>query len=391
MQNINQVRRSFRLLKTEIILGNMEFMIPIMNLFWMNYIGMDQLDIAITQASFMVIMVIMDVPMGLLADAFSRKWANVIGDLILSIGFLGYAFTQTMWQVIAAEVVLAVGMSCTSGADGPLLEEYCNKLDRDYRYESAKIQKWTPLVMALAMTLGGFIGAVSPRLTIVLTAMPFLVGAILGMFLCEDKRIREPDAKHPLRDVRTVVSYCFRGHDELAATIWARTVLAASTHTLVWVTTPILLLAGVPVWLVGVGWAVNNVGASLGAFAASKWGIRLGTHQAFVIPMCVLVASCTILGLFPNIATAFLFAVFGAIKGWGIAIMPARVQQLAPEKIKSSVNSVSTTLSRIVYIPLVILIGWAGKNVPSNALMLNAAIFTVLGVSVLPKLRRHTE
>lgn len=390
MHENKRVHRSLRLLRAEIILGNMEFMIPIMNLFWMNYIGMDQVQIALAQGAFMVIMVIMDVPMGLLADAFSRKWANVIGDLVLSIGFFGYAFAQSLWQVVAAEVVLAIGMSCTNGADGPLMEEYCDKLGKDYLYESARIQKWTPLVMALAMTFGGFLGFFSPRLVIALTAVPFFIGALLGVLLCEDRRVREPDAKHPLRDIRSVVSYCFHGHNELAATILARTVLGTSTHTLVWVTTPILLLAGVPVWLVGVGWAINNIGASLGALMASKWGIRLGTSQAFVFPMFALVASCTILGLFPNVATAMLFAVFGAIKGWGIAIMPARVQQLAPERMKSSVNSVSTTLSRIVYIPLVYVIGLAGKTVPSHALLLNAAIFTVLGVSVLPKLRRHT-
>lgn len=389
MQDIKRVRRSFVLLRAEIILGNMEFMVPIMNLFWMNYIGMDQVDIALVQAAFMVIMIIMDVPMGLLADAFSRKWANVIGDLVLSVGFLGYAFTQSLWQVVVAEVVLAVGMSCSSGADGPLMEEYCDKLGMDYRYESARIQKWTPLVMALAMTIGGLLGTFSPRLVIVLTAVPFFIGSILGVFLCEDKRPHAHTTRHPIHDIKSVLHYSFRGHKELAATIWARTILNASTHTLVWVTTPVLIASGVPVWLVGVGWAANNVGAAIGAWIASKWGIEMSTKRAFTLPLAVLIGSCLLLGLFPNVVTVSMVMVFGAVKGWQLAIMLPRVQQLAPDAIKTSVNSVASTLSKIVYIPLVLLIGRAGSSVPTNALLLNAAIFACLGLLVLPKLRRH--
>jgi MFS transporter, DHA3 family, tetracycline resistance protein len=389
MESAKKIRMSLSLLKGEIILSNMMFHIAVMNLFWRDYAGMSQVEVSISQAAFMVIMILLDVPMGWLADAFSRKWANVFGDFVLGLGFIVYVFADTLWWVIAAEVVLAIGLSASSGADGPLMEEYCNKLGKNYAREQARLQQWTPLVMAGAMAIGGGIGAINPRLAMLLGALPPLIGGTLMLFVTEDKRAHAHTEKHPVRDIKAVLHYSFRGHKELASTIWAKTVLNSSTHTLVWVTTPVLIASGVPVWLVGMGWAANNVGAAIGGWLASKWGTQMNTKRAFTLPLAVLVGGCLLLGLFPNIITVSMVMVFGAVKGWQIAIMPARVQQLAPDAIKTSVNSVSSTLSRLAYIPLVMLIGWAGTSVPTNALLLNAGIFACLGLLVLPTLHRH--
>lgn len=367
----------------------MMFHIAVMNVFWRDYAGMSQVEVSISQAAFTVIMILLDVPMGWLADAFSRKWANVFGDLVVAFGFFVYIFADTLWWVIGAEVVLAIGLSASSGADGPLMEEYCIKLGKNYAQEQARLQQWTPLVMAGAMAIGGAVGSANPRLAMLLGALPPLIGGILVCFATEDRRIRTHTAKHPLRDIRAVLHYSFRGHKELSATIWARTVLNTSTHTIVWVTTPVLIFSGVPVWLVGLGWAATNVGAAVGGWLASKWGTGLDTVRAFTYPLGALVASCLMLGLAPSVATASMVVVFGAIRGWQIAIMPVRVQQLAPDAIKTSVNSVSSTLSRMMYIPLVMLIGWAGESTPTHAFILNAGIFAGLGVLVLPMLRRH--
>lgn len=207
------------------------------------------------------------------------------------------------------------------------------------------------------------------------------------IFTVEDKRAHGHSKKHPVRDIKAVLHYSLRGHKELVSTIWARTVLGLSTHTLVWVTTPILIVSKVPVWLIGVGWAALNVGASIGAWIAGKRGTKMSTQRAFVLPLVALITSCLMLGLYPNIFTASAVIVFGAVRGWQIAIMPARVQLLAPDSMKTSVNSVSATLGRLGYIPLVMLIGWAGQTVPGNALVLNAGIFACLGLLVLPAFR----
>lgn len=44
-------------------------------------IGLSQVEIAMSQAIFTVAMIFLNLPTGWLADRFSRKWANVIGDL----------------------------------------------------------------------------------------------------------------------------------------------------------------------------------------------------------------------------------------------------------------------------------------------------------------------
>ena len=51
-------------------------------------IGLSQLQISQTQVIFTVVMVFLNLPTGWLADRFSRKWANVIGDFGVALTFI---------------------------------------------------------------------------------------------------------------------------------------------------------------------------------------------------------------------------------------------------------------------------------------------------------------
>ncbi len=384
-----RILRSLRLLKLEMLLGNILFAVPILNFFWRDHAHMSQLGISVSQAIFMAVTIGLDVPTGWLADQFSRKWSNVIGDTVSAVGFFGYMFANSLTIVVIAEIVLGIGMACSNGADGPLLEEYCDKLGRDFHAEMAKIQKWTPLAVAASMAFGGFVGAKNAQLAVGLSAIAPAIGACALLFIVEDKRTRQPSDKHPLKEMWEVVHYSLSGHKALAATIWAKTVVSASTHAVVWVTTPILILCRVPVWLVGVGWALLNLSSSIGAWLAAKYGTERTTETAFVLPLGAIILSCLALGLWPSIYTAIAVIVMGAARGWQSTILPVRVQLLAPSELKATVNSVASTLGRIAYIPLVLAIGSVGNANAAHAYLLNGTLFVAFGAGTVWYMRRH--
>lgn len=388
MEEIESVRRSFWLLRTEMIISTLLLSLPIMNLFWLKYAGMNQFQIGVSQAVFTVIVILLDVPMGWLADRFSRKWANAVGDFVTAAGFIAYAFVGGLGGVIICEVILAIGMASSIGADGPLLESYCVRLGKDYAHENARIQQWAPIVMAIGMVVGGMIGAKSPRLAMLLSAVPMLVGATLTSLIVDDVPKARHEPKHPIHEIKSVIRYCMRDHKQLASTIWANAVINKSTHGIVWLTTPMLLLAHVPLWLVGVGWALNNLGAWAGATLARRYGTTGTTAEVFGWPLLALVAASLLFGLVPNPVTAMAVIVFGIVRGWHIAVMPVRVQELAPEALKTTVNSVSSTVSRLLYVVVVIVLSGVSTQHPGRGFVLNAIIFASLGLAVLPRLRR---
>ena len=75
------------------------FCISTITIFW-NSIGMDQEAIGFVQMAFTIVICLLDIPMGYLADRFNRKVLNIVGDIGVALTFIFYAFAQNMyiWQ-----------------------------------------------------------------------------------------------------------------------------------------------------------------------------------------------------------------------------------------------------------------------------------------------------
>ena len=72
-------QRNLRLILIETVLTSIGagFSISTINIFW-NSIGMNQADIGLTQMLFTVSILLLDIPMGYIADRFSRKLLNIV-------------------------------------------------------------------------------------------------------------------------------------------------------------------------------------------------------------------------------------------------------------------------------------------------------------------------
>ena len=77
----NKYRLKLKLVFVESILavGAFGIMMPIMTEFWKS-IGMNQTFIGLTQMICTIVIVLLDIPMGYIADRYNRKMLNVIGD-----------------------------------------------------------------------------------------------------------------------------------------------------------------------------------------------------------------------------------------------------------------------------------------------------------------------
>ena len=102
--------------------------VPIMTPFYLS-LGLSQEEIALTQMAFTAAVMLLNLPLGWVADRFSRKWANVAGDLLGAISLLFYATVSTFWAIVFCEILFGVGCALSQGVDSTLLKHFCEKED----------------------------------------------------------------------------------------------------------------------------------------------------------------------------------------------------------------------------------------------------------------------
>ena len=125
---MNVALRNVKLVMLELALTAGLLSMSIMTSFFYS-IGLTQLEVSKTQIIFTMIMMVLNVPMGWVADRFSRKFANVIGDFGVAVTFIGYAFANDFWSVVICESLLGCFMALSQGVDHGLRKHFCNQLD----------------------------------------------------------------------------------------------------------------------------------------------------------------------------------------------------------------------------------------------------------------------
>lgn len=342
-----------RLLSIESVITTGVFAMPILTSFFQYNIGMSLGQIALSQSMFTVALMLLNIPTGWIADRFSRKACNIAGDLICAAGFIGYSQATTFTDVVIYEIILGIGMAFSGGADNALFKEYAHRLKISFEKHMARITSWRFVMEIVAVIIGGYVGATQPRVAIAMSAVQFLIGATLSIFIREVGERRVVDI-HPVRDMINIGSYAVHHNTQLATRIYALVIGRESTHHLIWLLTPLLLYAGVPAQVVGTAWALNLVSAWLGSMTASRYVARLRDWQLLVIGATAYAIAGATLSLSISLATIWLYAGFGFARGWFAATLTPMIQRHTPRDIQSTVISVAASMAQLVYIP----VGW---------------------------------
>lgn len=339
-------------MQAEMVVTSVLIAIPYLNIFFIKEIGMDLTQVGISQAVCAAIFVVANVPIGWLADRFSRKICNIIGDAGVVAVLVYYSKVDSFAEVITAELLFGLAVSFSNGADAGLLRAYCERLGESYHQANATVSAWRPIVEIVGVSIGGLIGAVNPRLVILLSAVPFLVGAVLSLFLHETGERRRTN-RHPSADMWAIITDSLRHNKRLAWSIATAVISRESTHPLVWLLTPMLVIAGVPEAMLGLAWALYLGVTSVAALAARRYAGQMPDWQKIAVAGGVFVLSAAVLTVDINSITVLMYAGFGFVRGWNSAILPPMVQHNAGNDVQATVMSLAASMSQLLYVPLI--------------------------------------
>lgn len=363
--------------------------VPIMTPFYLS-IGLNQEQIAMSQMAFTVVAMLLNLPLGWVADRFSRKWANVIGDMMVALSLLLYSTAQSFWFVVLCESICGIGCALSQGVDSTLLKHFTEKNDPSGKLFKDKFGKMTSMnqiATLIVMLLGGPIGAIDFRLAIALSAIPYVFGAIFSLLIQDDSEKLAAES-NPVRDIAKLVKRNI-SNGKLRVRIIAYAVAREVTHGIIWVFTPLMLAVGVPLAIVSMGWVINYVAAYLGTRLARHFAKRLSDWQLFVVPIALVSAASLIMFFDLNMVTICLYACFGLAQGWSATTMMPLIKEHVRAAEQSSVESLARVVAQLLYIGAVWAINRAADLDVRYALLATVVIFVPLAIPIAAKLRKE--
>lgn len=364
------------------------FCISTVTIFW-NSIGMDQTAIGFVQMMFTIAMVLLDIPMGYIADRFNRKLLNVVGDIGVALTFVFYAFSQSMYGAMLSECLLGLFMAMTNGVDQSFIKYNCNKIDPTGElFKKTNIKVFTVRYVALLMVviIGGFISKIDLRLTLGLSFIPYFIGGLIACRIKDFDAKTEVRHKNPVRDMAVNVKEILK--DAKTRTLMFAYVLGKElTHAQIWVFTPLMILVGIPIEIVSMGWAINYLSQIIGSKFSEKM-IHLKTSKKFAIPFIIEFVWIAIIIFQTNIITVWLFALNGFVHGLIEGSLMTPLQEATKDEVQTSVMSVASTGARLLYIPLVYVVNYLGNINLQLALVGVICIFLPLSLIAYRQLRK---
>lgn len=373
---------SYRALQAEVIITQTVTSMAIISIFFIN-IGLSQAQIGVSQAVFTAILLIFNIPFGKLADRYSRRALNAFGDVLAASGFIWYFFATSFIEVIIIEMLIGLGLAASLGVDIALMRGYCRKYKLDYKKESAKIFMIAPIVGVIGMAGAGFLASINIRLPFLVDASLFAIGALLTIFF---KDFNEKLNAVSLKDL--LHTSLFK-NKKLSSRIFSLAVVRESTHAIVWLFAPLIVIANGPVWLAGIAWALMRGSASFGALA-TKYMARHNPANNILLPVVSLLVGSILCatGLLPLIM--FGVIIIGATVGYTKTISGPMLAEVSDAKAQTTIASISSTIGQLMYIPAVIAINWlAGEFGYNIGLIANVAVFGLLGIYMVTVLRKY--
>lgn len=390
MKEQNKYKANLNLIIAETILTSIGagFAVPIINVFW-NSIGMNQTDIGFVQMMFTIFIVFLDIPMGYIADKFNRKVLNIIGDIGVAVTFILYAFSKNISGPLIAECMLGIFMAMTNGVDQSFIKYNTDKIDSSgvlFKKVNTKVFTYRYIATLIVMIIGGFISKYSLRLAVGISFLPYFIGGICAFFIKDYANKIESKHSNLIKDMLHNVKDILSTKKTRIYTL-AYMLGKEVTHPHIWLFTPLMIMVGVPLEIVSIGWIFVEVFKIIGSKLSEKI-IKLNTSIKFILSIGIVFFWFSVIIINVNIYTVWVFTLNGLVCGLVSGSLITPLQESVVEEKQATVVSIASTGARLIYIPLVYVINYLGNIKLQYALIGMIIIFLPISMYTYIQLRK---
>ena len=312
--------------------------------------GLTMQQVFFTQAWFGAVVVIMEIPSGVLADRFGRKRALMLGTVFLACGHLSLLWADSLSGFLIFEGLLGIGVSLISGADLALLydtELALNRADESPR-AVANLYTMHSASEAVAAVACSLLLLVSIDAVVVIQVIAGCLPMLIAMTLVE------PDHKagkehEPLR-VAEVLRHLVANGSIMRWTVLSLSLWSLTTFFAVWILQRYWFEQDIPLALFGYLWAAYTALAGL----AGRWAVRTEARLG-ISALLVLIGLLPVLG-YVGLATGPLWfglvisIAFFVARGLGLVVLREALNRRTPSRFRATANSMASFGFRAAFV-----------------------------------------
>lgn len=383
-----------RLLPLQIGVALLAFMlwVPVEKLF-MSSIGFTAASIGVMAAAYAATVPLLEIPSGIAADRWSRKWLMILASLALAASSLVGGLSHNVGAYIVAAMLLGIYLAMNSGTvDSMVYDAVLESTGTGVLYASwiGRIRLIESASLVVSALLGGLLAEwTSPRVTYYATVPVALVSIVAFLRFDEPRLHREKRANTLTQHVRTTLRAVTQNPSARTALLLGAT--ASLLGQAIFEFGPLwLTAAAAPPALYGPYWALLVSTIGIGGALATR--VRFDRRRVTLAYAALLIAAPTGLALLGHSLPSVI--VIQTLMSLLVGILGIRASQLLHDSVASSVRaSVASgmgTTSWLLFIPFALSNGWlAREHGMSAAALLFVAAFTALAILMISSTARE--
>jgi MFS family permease len=373
-----------------VFLQNLALWVPIEKLF-MTTIGFNPASVGVMAAVYAVVVPVLEVPSGVLADRWSRRGVLILASIAAILSVLIGGLSQSVAVYMVSAGFLGVFFALQSGTlESVVYDTVLEETGGSDGFEKTigRVRLVESVALVASALAGGAIAAVAPlRVTYFLTA-PLLAGAGAALLRFREPRLHQAEESESLRRQLASTYRTILAPGRLRAVV-ALTVAGSVLMQGMLEFGPLWLVAlAVPAFLYGPHWAGLTSALGLGGLlGAQAWITRpwaVGFLAVAIIGCCVVLALSQQALLVVGVQVSLTLLVVAV----SIPVL-RRLHDAVPSSIRAGVASGVGTLTWLTFVPFALGFGAVSeRNGVDRAgwlLVAIAAVAALLVIVVLPQ------
>ena len=368
------------------------FFAPVFFVYYEERVGLSLATILWIQSYYTAVRALLDLPLGAVADRYSRRACLVASALVLAAGSAGLLAWPTLGTVWAAETLFAVGSALKSGADSAFLFDALQAAGELHLYPRAESRGQALVSLSSGATAigGGLLAAVDLRLPYVATGIAAIASALVVTVILGGEEAVAHDGTSAPRLVLDAARHAAR----TARVRWVLALAAfavVTSHVYYFLQQPYMRAIGLPVGLFGVVFAGTKAVTALTANAAHRVDARLGARGATAAMAGASALGLGAMSVVGRPEGAALLLTRGMLDGLWQPLLNVYMNRLVDSRLRATMLSLQSLVARLALAAVIALLGVGTATIGLARTLAAAAVAAALvGAALLatgPRLR----
>jgi hypothetical protein len=350
--------------------------------------GLTMAEVFTLQAWFAMVVLIMEVPSGYVADVLGRKRTLVLGALFLGVGHSLLPFVYGFLPLALWETCLGISISLISGADLALLYDTEQAIEAD----ETKRQRVVSRLFTMHTTSEAVAAVAASLFLLISLDAAVYAQSVIGWlpFFIALSLVEPPGERLDRNDhwgnLTAIAAHLLGNGAVLRLTFVALSVWGLTTFYAVWLLQKLWLDQGIELAHFGYLWAVLMLVSAVSGRFAERVEARLGTTLFLTFTSLLPVAGYLGLALLGTLGGLLAALTFFVARGFGIVVMRQAFNRRLPGRFRATANSLVSFGFRGAFVVTGPIVGWWLEiwGMSTTLYLLAGASAVIFAVLVVP-------